>query len=298
MFMAKPGKLFLRRLLRSPIFRFMAQPRESSFRRILLSRILLLSVPVLLAGEYITYRKARSSLLETARQNLTESAVRKGERIGETIEALQMNLITAAQATALQSSSLELSQKFIGQLKQQLPTKVECIQLTDLKLGKLVSSTCGESAIYTVNQNLWPSEQSVSSLNRASVRVSALIKSQSLLKTEQIRGNGQLQLILTAPVYNRSGQLKYALTMQSSLYQQQADIQGSLYGSTVVIDQDGTILEHPIPNQVGRNIRQHTDAKRLESIIKNAIGGQQNFLHVFSFGQKGVESVVGYFSCC
>ena len=56
-------------------------PGQSSFRRILLSRILLVSVPVLLVGVYVTYRKARSAFLETARQNLTESAIRKGESL-------------------------------------------------------------------------------------------------------------------------------------------------------------------------------------------------------------------------
>ncbi len=55
----------------------MAKPRQSSFRRILVSKILLLSVPVLLIGEIVAYKNARSSLLETARQFLTESAIIK-----------------------------------------------------------------------------------------------------------------------------------------------------------------------------------------------------------------------------
>ena len=65
----------------------MAKLGQSSFRRILLSRILLLSIPVLLIGEAVTYKKARSSLLETARWNLTESAVKKGENINNAIAA-------------------------------------------------------------------------------------------------------------------------------------------------------------------------------------------------------------------
>ena len=55
----------------------MAKPGQSSFRRVLLSKILVLSVPVLLIGETVTFMKARSSLLETARWNLTERAVKK-----------------------------------------------------------------------------------------------------------------------------------------------------------------------------------------------------------------------------
>jgi two-component system, NarL family, sensor histidine kinase BarA len=295
--MAKPVKLFLRRLLQLPFSCFMAQPGESSFRRILLSRILLLSVPVLLVGEYVTYRKARSSLLETARQNLTESAIRKGDRIGESIAALQANLVTAAQASVLQNGSAELSQKFLQQLKEQLPTRIDCIQLTDLKNDKLLSSTCGNRAITKLPANLWPTRQTQLILDRSNVRVATLLNPQSLLPATgaaQKNQTGQLELVLSVPVYNRTGQLSYALSIQSGLYQQQRDRPGSLYGSTVVIDQNGIILEHPIADRVGRHISQEADAERLQSIVRNAIAGQNDFLHVFDFENQGVESVVGY----
>ncbi|MBD0266401.1 MAG: hypothetical protein ICV78_27880, partial [Tolypothrix sp. Co-bin9] len=57
----------------------------SSFRRILVSKILLVLVPVFLIGEIVALNKARSSILGTARQNLTESAITKGERLGDAI---------------------------------------------------------------------------------------------------------------------------------------------------------------------------------------------------------------------
>jgi two-component system, NarL family, sensor histidine kinase BarA len=281
------------------MLRFMVESRESSFRRILLSRILLLSVPVLLVGEYVTYRKARSSLLETARQNLTESAIRKGERIGEAVEALQANLITASDTAVLQSGSQEESQKFIQQLQQQLPTKIQCIQLIDLQTSKPVSSTCGEAALVTLSASLWPQQQTQLLPNRSSVRVTTLLDRSSPLGAiaAPATANGQLQLVLSAPVYNRAGELRYALSIQSSLYQQRnaRQEQGSLYGSTVVIDQDGTILEHPIPERVGRNISQETDpAKRLQKVLKNALAGAQDFSHLYGFEKDNVESVVGY----
>jgi hypothetical protein len=104
---------------------------QSSFRRILLSRILLLSVPVLLVGEYVTYRKARSTLLETARQNLTESAVRKAETIEQWAKSLKSNLIGASESSMLQSVDPKDYQKFIAQLGQRLPAQVDCLQLTE-----------------------------------------------------------------------------------------------------------------------------------------------------------------------
>ena len=87
----------------------MVKLSQFSFRRVLLSRILLLSVPVLLIGETVTYKKARSSLLETARWNLTESAVKKGESITNAIAALKTNLLVASQTTVLQSGSPNIS---------------------------------------------------------------------------------------------------------------------------------------------------------------------------------------------
>lgn len=295
--MAKPGKSIFHRLVRSPLaLRFMAEPRECSFRRILLSRILLLSVPVLLLGEYVTYRKARSSLLETARQNLTESAIRKGERIDEAIASLQANLIAASDAAVLQSGSQQRSQELLNLLQKQLPTKIQCIQLVNLQSGQPISSTCGSQAIEKLSASLWPQAQSQLLPDRSIVRVTTLLNPNLPLVASSAdqTAQGKLQLILSAPVYDRTGSLRYALSIQSSLYQQRSDKQGSLYGSTVVLNQDGTILEHPIADRVGRNIQQETDALRLQSILKNAITGKQDFLHIYDFESKNVESVVGY----
>lgn len=267
----------------------MGKLRESSFRRILLSRILLLSVPVLLVGEYVTYKKARSGLLETARQNLTESAVRKGERIEELIAALKSNLMAASQTYILKSnSSSETNQKFIAQLATQLPTKIQCIQLSNFQTGKVVASTCGDRPITSLPSNLWTEKQTELLPDLSNVYVTT--ENHPNLPTEK----GQLQLILSAPVYNSDGQIQNILSVKSILSQQQRDLSGSLYGNTVVIDQDGTILEHPQPERQGKNISEEKDAFRLEAIVRNAISGQQYFLHLSDFEDTGIESVVGY----
>ena len=85
---------------------------QSSFRRILLSRLLLVSVPVLLMGVYVTYRKARSAFLETARQNLTESAIRKADNIEQSIQLLRANLITAGESLVLKQGPLAEKEAF------------------------------------------------------------------------------------------------------------------------------------------------------------------------------------------
>ena len=286
---------------------------QSSFRRILLSRILLLSVPVLLVGEYVTYRKARSTLLETARQNLTESAVRKAETIEQWAKSLKSNLIGASESSMLQSVDPKDYQKFIAQLGQRLPAQVDCLQLTDLQTNQVIASTCGQQPIQSLPANFWPPvQQRQTLLDDKSVYISLSLPHQRqgkandqnvALAAEDFPGAGkegiesQASLVLSAPVYigqGNSRQLSYALSLQSALPVQTSAPKGSLAGYTVAIDQDGTILAHPNINRVGGNINAEADAARLKSIVRRAIAGGQAFLHLFSFEKNGVELLAGY----
>jgi signal transduction histidine kinase len=287
---------------------------QSSFRRILLSRILLLSVPVLLVGEYVTYRKARSTLLETARQNLTESAVRKAETIEQWAKSLKSNLIGASESSMLQSVDPKDYQKFIAQLGQRLPAQVDCLQLTDLQTNQVIASTCGQQPIQSLPANFWPPvQQQQTLLDDKSVYISlslphqrqgkakdqnvALAAAEDFPATGKEGSDSQASLVLSAPVYIRrdnSLQLSYALSLQSALPVQTSAPKGSLAGYTVAIDQDGTILAHPNINRVGGNINAEADAARLKSIVRRAIAGGQAFLHLFSFERNGVELLAGY----
>jgi signal transduction histidine kinase len=287
---------------------------QSSFRRILLSRILLLSVPVLLVGEYVTYRKARSMLLETARQNLIESAVRKAETIEQWAKSLKSNLIGASENSILQSVEPKDYQKFISQLGQRLPTQVDCLQLTNLQTNQVIASTCGQQPIHSLPANFWPKQQQQQLLlDDKSVYISlswpqqqqgklnekgVLVGAAEFPDPSKDSRNTQVSLVLSAPVYIRRGnsrQLTYALSLQSALPVQTSAPKGSLAGYTVAIDQDGTILAHPNIDRVGRNIDQEADADRLKRIVGRAIsGGQAAFLHLFSFERNGVELLAGY----
>ncbi|MGF1479604.1 MAG: ATP-binding protein [Cyanophyceae cyanobacterium] len=267
---------------------------QSSFRRLLLSRLLLLSVPVLLTGVYVTYRKARSAFLESARQNLTESAVRRGESIQQSIELLQANLITASNAVVLKLDSPQQQQTFVEQLSQQLPTQLQCVQLTNLQSGELAASTCGEQAIAQPNfSTLWPQEQKQLLTTPDEINVKLLLPPVS---AENVSNQSQLELLLSAPVYNLTGQLSYAISVRTALLEKEEVEPGSLQGYPVVINQAGVILAHPYPERVGRHIEQEEDAERLASLIKGAISGRQDFLHLFAFEKDGIELVAGYSS--
>lgn len=259
----------------------MTNYRQSSFRRILVTRILLLFVPVLLIGEIVALNKARSSILGTARQNLTESAISKGERIGDAIAILRATLLSISKTTVIPSDSPIEEQEILTQLRQQLPASIECIQLTNLLSQKIVASSCGDQAIGELTLPL-PSD---------GIDVKAIFPPKAGITGKRNTQN-QLQVVLSAPVSDSRKNLVYSLSIQSALSQQTRNPPGSLTGAMVVIAEDGTILAHPFTDWVGTNINQHPNASQLKSIIKHAIAGQNNSINL-SFTQ-GNELVAGY----
>ncbi|MEB3148091.1 MAG: ATP-binding protein [Sphaerospermopsis sp.] len=263
----------------------MAKYRQSSFRRILVTRILLVFVPVLLIGEMAALNKARSSLLNTARQNLTDSAINKGEKITDAIATLKTNLLSASQTKVIQSGSATQAEKFITKLAQQLPNKIDCIQLKHLQKNThknpIIASSCGDQTII---------EQPLSFTNdEIQITLIAPPKPGTTGKREP---ENQLQLLLSAPVYNQRGNLAYALIIKTTLHRQIENKQGSLIGSLVVIAEDGNILAHPSPETIGTNIKKYSDSQQIQTVIKNAIKGNNDSLN-FNFSD-GNESVAGY----
>jgi len=270
-------------------------PGQSSFRRILLSRILLVSVPVLLVGVYVTYRKARSAFLETARQNLTESAIRKGESVQQSIEALRNNLASAGDAAVPHSDALDV-ELLITQLKDVLPTDILCAQITDLNSNLITASTCKDSV--ELESSTWQKKKQRILTTASEVNIKLLLPTSSLLRdlgeANENPYRRQLKLWLTAPVYDNEGNLRYALSVKSAILAQEIIEPGSLEGYPVVIDQDGTILAHPFVQRVGRNIEQMPDAQRLNKLIDNALNNNSDFLHLFYLETDGVELLTGY----
>ncbi|MBV6622302.1 MAG: sensor histidine kinase [Rivularia sp. (in: Bacteria)] len=256
--------------------------RQSSFRRILVSKILILSVPVLLIGEFVGYKKARSSLIEVAHQNLIESATLKGESIVDTIDALKSNLFIASQTTVLQAGNPQVVEEFVNQLAKELPRQIKCIQLTNASGSKIVVGNCSK----TNNFNNF-------SFSQNKVQIEPTLSSKSKVNDLEDRPS-KLELNLSSPVYNPSGKLRYTLSMQSQLLHDKIrNNPGFLTGSTVVIAEDGVILAHPIFQRVGTNISEHADAKKLQQIVKNAISGRTESSNLF-FEKDGPQLLAGY----
>ncbi|BCL35972.1 ATP-binding protein [Nostoc sp. MS1] len=254
---------------------------QSSFRRILVTRILLLFVPVLFIGQIVALNKARSSLLKTARQNLTESAVMRGERIIGAIATLKTGILTASRTTVLQSGNAEEKEAFLMELAQALPNYIQCLQLTSVENGEVIASSCGKKEIIQIGPPVPNDGVEISNVPPPKPGT-----------TGPRNPEDQLQLLLTTSVYNNSGQLLYTLNLESSLYKQTRNQPGSLAGSTIVIAEDGTILAHPLPELMGTNIKEHSDAKQVQSIINNAIAGRNEPINLIF--QKTKELVAGY----
>jgi signal transduction histidine kinase len=270
----------------------MAMLGQSSFRRILLSRILILSIPILLLGVGVTFRKARTSLLYTARQNLAESAVRKAEDIQSSIKALRTNLTAASRTSTLQSGQPEEIQTYLNQLATDLPTEIHCLQLLDWQTGNVTATTCDNQRLVSSADMPWATQQS--ELNADSFHLNTL-PNQQLGQPEQTEFASQLNLIISTPVYGQDGQIRYTLSAQSVLKQRESGEPGSLLGYTVVIDQNGVFLAHPSASRVGQNIIEEPDADRFENIINNVLRGDDaNVRHIFDFVGDGEEWLAGY----
>lgn len=265
-------------------------PGQPSFRRLLLTRILLLSIPILLLGVAVTFRKARTSLLETARQNLAESSARKADTIHDATRALQANLTIASQTDALQAGSPEKSLVFLKQLATQLP-QVRCLQLSDLKTNQITVSTCGQGAIASTAHSDWAKQQNPSSANRLNQFFLSTEPQQRAIQPDL---QSQLDLVISTPVYTQQGTLRYSLSAQSVLSQLEIAKPWSLLGYTVVIDQDGTILSHPFADRIGRNISQEGDSARLEDMLENSRRGESNVRHLFNFSGDDTEWLAGF----
>lgn len=279
----------------------MAKPSSPSFRRILLSRLLLLSVPVLMLGmcvtSTITYRKARRALLDTARQNLTESAIRKAESMSQEIVSLKKHLAAASQNSILVEEQRDNYSEFVRLLSEQLPTQIQCLQLIEVQTRNLAASTCGTQKLFDPQENSWPTANRPLLLDSSQVKLQVILPSLSATAYPakpigNLPPSSKLLLRLEAPVYDSAGSLSHILAIETIVEQQSQIRPGSLTGYSVIINDKRTILMHPDPQRIGRNITREADASRYESILRNAFSGRKDFLH-FEF-EGDTESLAGY----
>ncbi len=275
----------------------MALGKPSSFRRILLSRLFLLSVPILLIGVYLTYTKARFAFLESARQNLTDSAIRKGTSIEQSLNVVYNNLAIASDFEILTSDADANNLIFISRLTQILPENILCVQLNEPRSEKIVASNCDEAP--ELDFTLWPQKKPTFFTPRQQIKLDVIVPNQTTEKSPdspELASQNQLKLWLTAPVYDRDNQLRYTLSVKSAILNQESRKSGSLDGYPVVINEQGIILAHMLPENVERKIQQMLDAELLANLFDNETAKKANSLQTFILEEDGVQFLAGCYS--
>ena len=268
--------------------------------------------------------------METARHKITESAVIKGKDLQEEIALLKANLMNASESVALQSDSPGVEQRFIDHLTQQLPTQIQCVQLHNLQTKEkdatasrlaTPTSTCNNQLQQTPPTNFWPEQQTQLPLDGSKIYVTVPILQEATttafkgrsplynpLKEEeggsiakggsakQNNSSNQLELLLSAPIYNSDGQLRSILTIQARPLQQELAQWTAISGYTVVIDQEGIILSHPDSSQVGNPLQQEIDGEQpISHLLNKAIAGPPGPEHLFSLEENRRQSILQWF---
>ena len=265
----------------------MAMLGQSSFRRILLLRILLLSIPILFLGTGVTFRKARESLLKTAKANLEQSAVRKAASIQSHIDALGNNLAIASQTAALKNGSPISSKTFLTQLLPSLSPDVRCLQMKDLWKGQTIASTCGNQVFNPAMAKSWAKQEKTADADRLKVRTVEFDRTQRLTQTDM---TSQLNLIISTPIYTPSGQLRYSLSAETVLKQAEGGGDSLLEGYTAVMDESGTFLAHPYPDRVG----EQKFNTRFQDILTNVKANEPGVRQLVGISDADTEWVVGF----
>lgn len=250
----------------------MVKPRQLSFRRILASRILILSVPVLLIGEFVAFRKAHNSMLETARKNSMENASLTAEKIIDMMATLKSNISSASQTSIVKTGTPEQIQAFVDRLAIDQRKYIECIQVVDLAKKLPIASTCGDDVIANLE---FSSGIVANQVNQQQVQSQVVVPSKVVTNSLAEDGNSQqqnkLQFLLTNPVFAEDGKLRYGLAVRAQLKTKVEQSLNTLTGYTMILAEDGQILSHPIPEAVGGNIRQQVDGEKLQQIIHSAM---------------------------
>ncbi len=278
--------------------------RPRSFRRNLLFKILAFSMPILLFGQLVALRKARTSLLKTARQNLTSSAIRKAEELETGIKSLETDLDLLGQTVAFRSGDAQSIRKALEQFSQDTPYKIGCIELRAPLAEQATVNTCDDTAsgksTSSAKRSIIPSAKQVPWLQNGGVDkpdfyVFSPGPDAATATSVPNPDHAIIKFVVASPLYAPDGKLRYTIAMEVLIEQLQDIEDQSLVGQTVVIDPNKIIITHPDPNQVGKSIAELGDASRLESVIGSVKADQNDFVHLFRFlPQDGQEWLAGY----
>lgn len=272
----------------------MGASHPRSFRRILVLRLLLLGLPVLLMGQYITLRKGRTSLLETARQNIASSAVRKAASLGQNLDLLQSNLQTLSQTSAFTTGDLTTTRAAIQQFATQIPRVQTCIQLYEGTSATIALETCPTPLQLPFGELPWAEANGVSNAQATFFLASVQSTPNSETEVDLWQDAIPIEAVMAVPVYSPEGQLRYTMALQARFTQTTHIGARSLVGYTVIMDETGRPLVHPNAALVGQDMAQMQGSDRLQILQNHIQSGRSDVLHLFSFLPDYPEWLAGY----
>ncbi|MGB3787399.1 MAG: ATP-binding protein [Phormidesmis sp.] len=281
--------------------------RRRSFRHNLLVKILSFSLPILFVGQAVALSKARSSLLLSAQQNLTSSAIRKAEALETGIQAIDANIDLLAQTEAFRSNDLEAIQALLTKvIRDTTPYDISCVELKDPQSKAAAINTCDRTIIPSAKQVPWLQSGSVETsdfyvFSPGTSAASATETSEAEAFAEQASKDKQIpdrraliKFIVASPIYGKDNSLRYTLAMEVGLLQLQDATPQSLVGKTVVIDQNQIIVTHPNPTQVGKSISSLPEASKFSEIIQQVKAGKDGFIESSYLSGRRQNWLVGY----
>lgn len=287
-----------------------------SFRRILLSRILLLSVPVLLIGQFLTYRQVRLSLLAATHDSLVQSAQRKGDDISRFVTTLRLSASVAREASAVTTGDFAGSEVFFDRLIQQLPDSVECIWLESIADRAVVANTCEmiDANVPTYEQ---AAESAMSDRSEAAIKIqtffaslggsdrSGVNKPKTSPDKRPLASGSELAtyFLLNAPVTPQNGAApQYVLRLTAQLPPEHRSNDAAsldlLSNATLIADATDTILSYPIGGYVGRSLTELPGYDRLVQLTEESSAefAQRVVLSssVFNLDDQTRQAIVGH----
>lgn len=255
---------------------FMPRSGQSSFRRMLLSRILLLSVPVLLAGEYVVYRTAQQEFQQTVRDHLTANAALQAKTLETRLQSLRSQVATLGKVITANVSPSQSPIAVLQQLTPLLPPEIQCLQLTQAATEQPIASTCPADL----------PRVSFTASEPGSLPAVALQVPPELLSAQAATSPHSLPLTLTIPVTLATGSSLHLTAIARFQHPE---------GTMMLLDQDGTILTRPKANEQGTDLTpSQEEAKLLRDLLNVALNNDNATPQLLYFTLNQSEWVAGY----
>lgn len=278
--------------------------RRRSFRHNLLVKILSFSLPILFVGQAVALSKARSSLLLSAQQNLTSSAIRKAEALETGIQAIDANIDLLGQTEAFQSNDLAAIQSILDRvISDTKPYDISCVELRPPQAKQALINTCDRTIIPSAKQVPWLQSGSVETadfyvfspgIDADASEPNTLSSGPSETSEEIPDDRALIKFIVASPIYDKDNDLRYTLAMEVGLLQLQDVEPQSLVGKTIVIDQNQIIVSHPDPARLGNKISDLPEASKFSDIVRDVEADKDGFDEFSYLSSKKENWLLGY----